>query len=80
MLISQDTQGEAHRRQGRSRDSLAGLRRQLANPSTMSDGNRQRLRELARRVARIRCLGDEYVGVGLSEWSAAALCGPAATA
>ena len=75
MLISQQAQGEPPRLHGSGRASLAELRRQLANPSCMSDGNRQRLLELARRLARVQALGDEYVRVGFSEQVEAALYG-----
>ena len=39
---------------------LAELRRRLANPSVVDDGQRQRLLDLARSVARVRALRDEY--------------------
>jgi hypothetical protein len=46
----------------------------------LSDSNRQRLLELAERVARVRALGGEYVRVGLSGRAMAALPGAAALA
>jgi hypothetical protein len=66
MLIPQEAQSEAPRRQGSAQGRLAELRCQLATPSRLSDGNRQRLLELARRLARVRALGGEYDRVELS--------------
>lgn len=80
MLIPQQAQGGSLRTQGGDRCELAELRRQLADPSTLSDGNRRRLLELARRVARVQALGDEFRRVGLSEMAVAAMvpaCAPA---
>jgi hypothetical protein len=73
MLISQTAQGKAARPQGSGRVSLAELRRRLADPEETGDGTRQRLIELARRLARVRALGDEYGRVGFSEPAAAAM-------
>lgn len=73
MLIPQEARSGAHGRQGGRRASLAELRRHMAEPSTMDDGHRQRLLELARRLARVQALGDEYSRVTLSEHAAAAL-------
>ena len=73
MLISQRGGGEWVRGNGCVRANLAELRRQLAEPSRMSDGSRQRLLELARRLARVQAMGDEYVRVGLSDYAAEAL-------
>lgn len=73
MLISQEAQGERPRRQGGTGAGLAELRRQLADPSSLDEGNRQRLLELARRAARVQALGDEYGRVELSEQAAAAV-------
>jgi len=80
MLISQQARSGTPRPQGRGRGSLAELRRRLADPSSLSDGNRQRLLELARRLARVRALGDGYVRVGFSDEAMAALAEPAALA
>ena len=80
MLIPRQTPGGARRTQRRSRSNLAELRRHLADPSRLSDANRQRLLELARRVARVQALGDEYVRVGLSEQAEAAMLPSAALA
>ncbi len=73
MLISQEVKCQLPKPNGCGRGNLAELRGQLADPSTLSDGNRQRLLELARRLARVRRLGDEYVRVELSEHSREAL-------
>jgi len=72
MLISQAVECERPRMQGGPEAGLAELRRQLADPSTLSDGNRQRLLELARRLARVQALGDEYARVEFSRQAAAA--------
>ncbi len=68
MLIPQ-SQSEPAGTQGRPRTDFAELRRQLANPSSLNEGSRQRLLDLARRLARIRALGDEYTRVDLSDWA-----------
>jgi hypothetical protein len=77
MLISQQAQSETGRWQGSPRISFAQLRRQLANPSEISDGHRQRLQELAKRLARVKALGGGYSRVELSEQAAAAIAVPA---
>jgi hypothetical protein len=79
MLISQQDRSEARRRQGSPRIDFAQLRRQLASPSEIPDGHRQRLLELAGRLARVRALGDEYCRVELSD-AAAAVVGAKAMA
>jgi hypothetical protein len=79
MLISQQAQRETGRWQGSPRISFAQLRRQLANPSSISDGHRQRLLDLAKRLARVKALGDEYSRVELSDAAATAV-GAEATA
>ena len=80
MLISQEVRSPASGPQGSGRGGLAELRRQLAEPSALSDGNRQRLLELARRLARVRSLGDEYVRVCFSDSATDALAEPRAIA
>ena len=80
MLISQEVQSQAIPSQGSGGGGLAELRRQLAEPSALSDGNRQRLLELARRLARVQGLGDEYVRVGFSDSATDALAEPRAIA
>ena len=77
MLIPQQAEGEPAMRHGSCGGSLAELRRGLAEPLALSDGQRQRLLELARRLAPVRALGDEYSRVDLSEHAKAAL-GPSA--
>lgn len=79
MLIPRETPGQAPRPQGCGRVGLAELRRQLTPPSNLSDGSRQRLLELARCLARVRALGDEYGRVTFSDEAAAAV-GPACLA
>lgn len=66
MLISQSL-SEPLGEQGRSPMDLAELRRLLECPSLIQDGHRQRLVDLARRLARVRALGDEYSRVDLSD-------------
>lgn len=66
------------RRQGRLSVSLAELRSQLDRPSTMDDLHRQRLLELAHRLAAVQALGDEYGRVQLSDAAAAAVAETAA--
>lgn len=73
MLISQTAQCEALAPQGSGRESLAELRRRLANPVATGEGTRQRLVELAERLARVRALGGEYGRVDFSERAAAAM-------
>ncbi|MFA6134900.1 MAG: hypothetical protein WC869_12870 [Phycisphaerae bacterium] len=73
MLIPQTAQHELGGRQGSPPVSLAELRRSLACPSLLSDGNRRRLLELAQCLQRVQALGDEYDRVVLSEHAVAAL-------
>jgi hypothetical protein len=73
MLISQQAQGGMPQPNGSAPGHLAELRRQLADPSSVSDGSRQRLRELARRLTRVRALGGEYGRVGFSDSARTAL-------
>ncbi len=72
MLVPQQAQRETGRWQGSPRIGFAQLRRQLANPSRIPDGHRQRLLDLARRLARVKALGGEYSRVSLSDAAAAA--------
>ncbi len=80
MLISQQAQSQTPVSKGIDRSKLAELRDHLADPSALSDGNRQRLLELARRLTRVQALGDEYVRVGFSASAMDALDRPAAMA
>jgi hypothetical protein len=72
MLISQ-SQSETIGRQGSRSPDFAELRRQVANPSEMDESSRQRLMDLARRLARVRAMGDEYHRVDLSDYAASVL-------
>lgn len=54
-------------RQGCQGVNLAKLRSALADPSRLTEPQRQRLIELERKLDRVRALGDEYAGIGLSE-------------
>ena len=80
MLIPQTASSRTDGRQGCCPVSLAELRRALAAPSALGDGDRQRLRELERRLARVRALGDEYARVSFSPAASAALRRDCATA
>ena len=73
MLISQTVQCELRGRQGRPQATFAELRRELASPSTFSDGQRRRLLELAGRLARVQALGDGYARVSLSPHARSAI-------
>jgi len=68
MLISQRTQCELAGRQGCQPVSLAELRHQLARPSSMTDGHRQRLLELVHKLERVQSLGGEYSRVDVSSF------------
>ncbi len=72
MLISRQVVSEADDRQG-SRISFVELRGQLAAPSANCDGHRRRLLDLARRLARVQTLGDEYRRVCFSPHVEAAM-------
>jgi hypothetical protein len=58
MPILQQAQGRSSGLHGGDLGGLAGLRRQLADPSSLSVEDRQRLLELATRLARVQALGD----------------------
>ena len=74
MLIPQQVNRRSGRKQGGSRPGLAELRSQLAKPSRISDGTRQRLLELAQRLTAVQALGDEYARVvALSPQASAAI-------
>lgn len=73
MLTSRESAAGCGRAKGSARASLAELRRQLSEPEALSDAGRQRLSELAERLARVRALGGEYVRVDLSQRAVKAL-------
>ena len=73
MLILQQAQGTPGGRQGTSSGGLAELRAELAQAPPLSATARQRLAELARRVARVQALGDEFAGIALSPMATAAV-------
>ena len=75
MLISQDAVSGPHTRQGSRWCGLSELRRELADPSRMRDGTRQRLLDIHTRLARVQAFGSEYARVGLSQRAQAALAG-----
>jgi len=72
MLIPQPVSSIPPPEQGSHRVGIAELRRQLASPSTIEDGHRQRLLELATRLSRVQRLGDEYTRVAMSQYAEAA--------
>jgi hypothetical protein len=80
MPISSDAQSELQARQGGRTNGIAELRRQLARPSQLTDGHRQRLLDLATRLRRVQALGGEYRRVTLSDFAAAAMHEKAAMA
>ena len=67
MITSGKTQSDLRRPHGGGPVELAELRRDLARPSRLDDGRRQRLLDLAQRVARVQDLGGDYSRVSLSE-------------
>ena len=76
MLVSPEPENGLLRRQGRRKATLAELRHRLANPSSLEDGHRQRLRELTDRLARVQAMGDQYARVAPSEFVRSAMeCG-----
>jgi len=72
MLIPQEASRQADRRQGRRPSSLTELRGELSDPSKLSDGHRQCLLDLKRRLALVQLLGDEFARVEFSPFVAAA--------
>ena len=73
MLIPQQVQPDQGRRHGSEAASLAELRRRLTRPSSLSDGTRQRLLDLAQRLAAVQRLGDGYARVDLSPFVRSAM-------
>jgi len=73
MVTSGKTQSDFRGPHGSGAAELAELRRDLARPSRLDDGHRQRLLDLAQRVARVQGLGGEYSRVSLSEYVSSAI-------
>jgi len=73
MLIPQTASCETGGQHGCGPIGLAELRRALATPSALGDGDRRRLLDLAQRLARVQALGDEYARVSLSSVARSAL-------
>lgn len=73
MFTSQRPLSDLRGRHGGLPTNLAELRHDLAHPSQLTDGHRQRLLGLARRVAHVQALGGEYSRVSLSEDVVAAI-------
>lgn len=80
MPISSEAQCDLQARQGGRTNGIAELRRQLARPSQLTDGHRQRLLDLATRLKRVQALGGEYRRVTLSDFATTALHEKAAMA
>ncbi|MGC9454359.1 MAG: hypothetical protein ACP5HU_05795 [Phycisphaerae bacterium] len=78
MLTSQAARSGSRNRQGRRSVHLAELRGRIVHSSRLRDGDRQRLVDLARRLARVQALGGEYGRVGFSDEAQAALNAQAA--
>jgi len=66
MLIPQKVRCSVVGRSGAPASGIAELRSHLAKGSSLDDGSRQRLLELAQRLARVQALGDEYAGISFS--------------
>ena len=73
MPISQSVCREPVNGHGSPRASLDELRRRLARPSRLDQGQRQRLLELTQRLARVRELGAAFGRVECSGYVSAAL-------
>lgn len=73
MLIPAESGSDSCGRHGGRRTKFAELRRRLASPSSLDQGQRQRLLELTRSVARVQARGDEYGRVKISEFVSVAL-------
>ena len=73
MLIHQEARSDAVGRHGRRPVGLSELREYLARPSQMHDGHRQRLLELASRLARVQALMGEHARVDFSKVARLAL-------
>lgn len=80
MLVSQSPNQTGCLRQGSLQATLAELASHGAAPSARSDGLRQRLLEIAERLARVQGMGSEYARIGLSEEVQAILAQPAGVA
>jgi hypothetical protein len=73
MFIPQGRDGESDGRHGGRKVSLAELRCRLDRPSSLDDGHRQRLLDLAQCLARVQALGDDFGRVKFSRDASAAL-------
>lgn len=76
MLTFKRARSGQTKRQGCPAVGLSELRRQLAHPSDLNDGARQRLMQLARRLAAVQASGGEYAQVQFSAVAQEALSGP----
>ena len=75
MLVSQRPVNGSDGKHGRFRTVFMELQRRGAAPLDFEDGLRQRLLVLARRLARVRSLGNEYARLSFSEHVEAILTG-----
>ena len=72
MLITQKVKS-GRPGQGSPGVSLSQLRQELACPENLTDGSRQRLLELDRRLTRLETLSVEHLRVGFSQAAVSAL-------
>ena len=68
MLTSRSDVPDGRRRHGCKAARLAELRRALSRPSSLSEGLRQRLLDLERRLAAVQRLGGGLDRVDMSEY------------
>ena len=73
MLISQEAKRERTGGQGCRQTDFVEVRQRLERPSELDDGHRQRLLDMATRVARVQALGGAYRRVSLSAHAMAAI-------
>lgn len=73
MLTSQAARSGSRNRHGSRAVRLAELRSRIVHPSRLCDGDRQRLVDLAKRLARVQAMGGEYGRVGFSDEAQAVL-------
>ncbi len=73
MLVSQKASRGSRGQQGRCPTGLTELRSRLGSQSSLDDGHRQRLLELAGRLARVKALGNDYARLELSGFVVSAM-------
>lgn len=65
LIFQRESRTESEK--GISHTDFAELRRRMENPESFDEGFRQRLEVLAKRLASVQALGDEFRRVDLSE-------------